>query len=231
MSVNTADLSSGLTSEEARALLAHVGPNALQPPRRAPMLRLLLRQFLSPIVCILVAATVLSAVLGDIVDSVIIVAIIAASGLLSFFQERGASKQMTQLLLSVKSRSVVLRDGAPVSMPPEMVVPGDVCVLSLGDVVPADGIVLSGQGLSMDESALTGETFPADKLPTAESTMDAAGLESSVYSGTHVVAGSGRMLILRTGESSSGRAGSPHGWRRTRRPRGSSSGSPRSACC
>ncbi len=191
------DTSPGLTSAEADALLQQVGPNALAERERAPVLRLLARQFLSPIVLILVAATVLSGILGDLTDAIIISTIILASGLLSFFQENGANRQMATLLTTVESRTTVLRDGRTVDVSPATIVPGDVCLLALGDLVPADGTVVLSEGLSVDESTLTGETFPAEKR--------AEGAEGdrarSVFLGSHVVGGSGRVLIERTGQA------------------------------
>jgi len=198
--VETSTAGRGLTSAQAAGLLSTIGPNTLGDEQRVPMLRLLARQFLSPIVLILVAATVLSGVLGDLTDAVIIFTIIVISGLLSFFQERGASRQMTRLLRTVESRTTVLRDGHPVAIAPAGIVPGDVCLLSLGDLVPADGTVLESQGLALDESTLTGETFPAEKL-AAQSPRDPADRTTAVYLGTHVVAGTGSVLITTIGRS------------------------------
>ncbi|MGV8885308.1 MAG: magnesium-translocating P-type ATPase [Microbacteriaceae bacterium] len=191
----------GLTSAQAAAALERTGPNTLARGERAPNLQLLARQFLSPIVIILAIATILSAVLGDVTDAVIILTIILASGLLSFFQERGAGRQMTRLLASVESLTTVLRDGHPVSLPPEKIVPGDVCLLALGDLVPADGIVVESLGLALDESSLTGETFPAEKRATSATALDAGDRVHAAFLGSHVVAGRGRVVVSTTGQS------------------------------
>ena len=192
---------SGLSSAEAAAELARFGPNVLAHQQRVPALRLLARQFLSPIVLILLAATVLSGVLGDVIDAIIIFTIIVISGVLSFTQERGASREMARLLTSVESRADVMRDGHPVALSPSAIVPGDVCLLALGDVVPADGIVIEAEGLALDESLLTGETFPADKTASSPAALDAADRLHTAALGSHVVAGRGRMLVTNTGQA------------------------------
>ena len=153
------------TDEQAEATLARVGPNTLGKSKQASDGRLLARQFLSPIIIILVIATVLAMVLGDLVDSIIILVIILLSGLLGFWQERGAGRAIAALLATVEIKAEVYRDGAIQSVPISAVVPGDVAQLAAGDLVPGDSIVLSSNGLQLDESALTGETFPVEKVP------------------------------------------------------------------
>lgn len=192
----------GLTDAEAAAALDRVGKNMLASSKQASTLRLLARQFLSPIIIILVVATVLAAALGDPVDSIIILVIILISGLLGFFQERGAGKAIAALLATVEITARILRDGAETDVPLTEVVPGDVALLSAGDLVPGDSIVLGTNGLQLDESALTGETFPVEKAPGASAA--AAGLNerpNMVFMGTHVSSGSGRVLVVGTGAS------------------------------
>lgn len=193
---------SGLTSTQAAQILARVGPNTLGSSRQTSEWRLLARQFLSPIVLILVGATILSGILGDWTDASIILAIILISGLLGFFQERGAGRAISALLAVVEIKVDVFRDGvaAPVGM--SQVVPGDVASLSAGDLVPGDSIVLSSNGLQLDESALTGETFPVEKGPgtsAADSALNAR--TNMVFMGTHVASGSGTVLVVGTGQS------------------------------
>ena len=193
---------SGLTSTQAAQILAQVGPNTLGSSRQTSEWRLLARQFLSPIVLILVGATILSGILGDWTDASIILAIILISGLLGFFQERGAGRAISALLAVVEIKVDVFRDGvaAPVGM--SQVVPGDVASLSAGDLVPGDSIVLSSNGLQLDESALTGETFPVEKGPgtsAADSALNAR--TNMVFMGTHVASGSGTVLVVGTGQS------------------------------
>ncbi|HEY0259719.1 MAG TPA: magnesium-translocating P-type ATPase [Lacisediminihabitans sp.] len=200
-----ADLDStgdGLTSDRAAAVLARVGRNTLGVSKQTSAARLLARQFLSPIIIILVIATVLAWVLGDPVDSVIILVIILLSGLLGFFQERSAGKAIAALLATVEITATILRDGKSQAIPLTQVVPGDVAQLSAGDLVPGDSIVLDSNGLQLDESALTGETFPVEKRPgTSAADAELNARPNMVFMGTHVASGSGTVLVVGTGVS------------------------------
>ena len=192
--------STGISSAQAEAQLAKYGANILGTSKQTSDLRLLARQFLSPIVLILVAATILALVLGDTLDSSIILIIIVISGLLGFFQERGAGRAITALLAVVEIKVKLLRDGAVQDVAMSAVVPGDVAQLSAGDLVPGDSIVLASNGLQLDESALTGETFPVEKTPGAVAATAALNARTNmVYLGTHVSSGSGTVVVVSTG--------------------------------
>ena len=119
----------GLTPADASKRLLAAGANAVGGARRANDAQLLLRQFESPIVLILIFATVISGVLGDVTDAVIILAIIVLSGLLGFWQERGASRAVEALLAVVQVTAECIRGGAHVEVPVHDVMPGDVVVL------------------------------------------------------------------------------------------------------
>jgi Mg2+-importing ATPase len=192
----------GLSSEEARGRLARLGPNALQGARRTDDLSLLVRQFGSPIVLILVFATILSGLLGDARDATIILAIIVASGVLGFWQERGATRAVEALLAVVQVEAEVRRDGRTQQVPLVEVVPGDVVVLNAGDVAPGDCLIVRSRSLLVDEATLTGESFPvekaADVLPP---NTPLAGRTNAVFLGTHVVSGSATVLVMRTGRA------------------------------
>ncbi|WP_158603472.1 magnesium-translocating P-type ATPase [Micromonospora radicis] len=189
----------GLTGERATRLLAEHGPNRIALARRHGW-RLLSSQFSSPIILILVAATVLSMIVGDLVDGVIILAIVAASGGLGYWQERAAGRAVDALQARVRVGVEVLRDGREVSVPVEEVVLGDLVVLRAGDVVPADCRLVDAQRLQVDQAALTGESFPVPKTtdPTPAE-ADLAGRTNALWMGTHVVSGTGRAVVMRTG--------------------------------
>jgi P-type Mg2+ transporter len=155
--------SGGLSNVEAARRLARDGRTRVDVARGHRGLRLLLAQFTSPIVLILIAATVLAMALGDLADGLIILAIIAASGALGFWQEHTAGRAVDALLARVRIKVEVIRDGAEISIPVDEVVAGDVIVLRAGDITPADCRVLEATNLQVDESALTGESFPAEK--------------------------------------------------------------------
>ncbi len=192
----------GLSSAKAAAVLGEAGPNRLDAHAETSALRLLARQFVSPIELILVAATVLSGILGDWTDSLIILVILVLSGLLGFIQERGAGKAMSGLLASVEVTTTVLRDGSPTSVPISSVVPGDVALVVAGDLVPGDCLVLDSTALTVDESALTGETFPAEKQPGVVAESAALGSRANtLFFGTHIASGQGSLLVVHTGRS------------------------------
>lgn len=190
----------GLSSVEAEVRRARFGPNRIEGAGRAGSLRLLVRQFESPIILILVVATVLAGLLGDVTDTVIILAIIALSGLLGFWQERGAAQAVAALLAVVRVKAEVLRDGTTVEVPVEDLVPGDVVLLNAGDIVPGDCLVIESGRLLVDEAALTGETFPVEKAPgVVPADCPIARRTNAVFMGTHVVSGSGSVLVVQTG--------------------------------
>lgn len=208
---------SGLSSAEAEVRRARYGPNTIEGRRRAGSFWLLVSQFKSPIILILVVATVLAGLLGDVTDTVIILAIIALSGLLGFWQERGAAQAVAALLAVVRVRAEVIRDGATVELPVEGLVPGDVVVLNAGDIVPGDCLVIESRRLLVDEAALTGETYPVEKTPgVVPAHSPIARRTNAVFMGTHVASGSGSVLVFQTGAATqfghvSGRLAERHG--------------------
>jgi P-type Mg2+ transporter len=192
----------GLTSDDAAARLREHGPNAIRPRRRRRGWRLLVQQFENPIIGILVLATVISIALGDATDGTIILAIIAASGVLGFWQENDAGRAVDALLERVQVHANVLRDGRETEVTLDTIVPGDLVVLRAGDVVPGDALVRESNGLMVDESALSGESFPAEKAPgTVDAESSLAQRTNAVFLGTHVVSGSGSVLVVATGRA------------------------------
>lgn len=191
----------GLTSAEAAA---RAGRGA-RPAPESPLLgqlKLLLGQFRSPITLILLFAASLSFFVHDAADGLIVMAIVVVSGLLGYWQERGATAAVQRLLASVQVTARVLRDGAPAELPVERVVPGDVVLLAAGDVIPADCRLLEARDLHADEAALTGETFPAEKEPgDLPSGTPLAQRTNALFLGTHVVSGTGRALAVAVGEA------------------------------
>ena len=187
-------------AEEARERLARFGANRLKGKSRAASLTLLLGQFKSPIVLILIGAAVLSIFLRDVTDAAIILAIVLVSGLLGFWQEHGAATAVAKLRAIVETKAHVLRDGAEVIVPLEEIVPGDVVLLSAGAIIPADCRLLEARDLFVNEATLTGETYPVEKAPCVLAPETAlAHRTNAVFMGTHVVSGSGKALVVHTG--------------------------------
>ena len=129
----------GLSGKDAQEILQRVGYNRIQSKEKITPLGLFLNQFKSPIVLILIFATIVSAFLQDWADAVIILLIVMGSALLSFYQEYNANNAAEKLKEQVSFKTDVVRDGKPVSISTDEIVPGDLVLLSAGSLIPADG--------------------------------------------------------------------------------------------
>lgn len=191
----------GLSSDQARERLARQGDNSLGRSAAVSPWRLFARQFYSPLVLILIFAAVVSAFVGEDQEAAIIGAIVLASCILSFSQEYSASRAMEALKQRISTRASVLRDGRPVSIPSDQIVPGDVLTLSAGSLIPADGIILEARDFNVSEAALTGETFPVVKSPGQVAPEAGLALRSNaVFAGTSVRSGTATVLVVKTGK-------------------------------
>jgi len=190
----------GLTTDEAQARLERFGPNLLKSRKRSDAPTLLLAQFKTPIILILLFAAGLSFFLRNPVDALIILTIVIASGLLGFWQERGAAGAVEKLLAMIQIKAEVLRNGTPVEIPVEKVVPGDQVILNAGDSVPADCRILSSKDLFVDEAALTGESYPVEKTSGVLPSDTPLGRRiNSLWMGTHVISGTAQAVTVHTG--------------------------------
>ncbi len=192
--------STGISFAEAKKRIASYGANSLKPQKQSGIFTLLVGQFKSPIILILLAATVLSLFLRNFVDASIILSIVIISGLLGFWQEYSASNAVAKLLALVQIKAAVLRDGKEVEIPVEAIVPGDVVILNAGDIVPGDCLILESKDLFVDEAMLTGETFPVEKeVSVIPAGTPLAQRTNSVWMGTHLVSGNAKVLVTLTG--------------------------------
>ncbi|MCO5946749.1 magnesium-translocating P-type ATPase [Mucilaginibacter flavidus] len=191
----------GLSDREAIKRRTQYGPNTIKANTSSSALLLFLSQFKSPITLMLIAAALLSAGLGDVADTLIILAIVMISSFLGFWQEKGASDAVKELMKMVQLHCNVLRDGKTKEIPVENVVPGDVVILSAGDVIPGDSLILESQELFVDEAAFTGETYPVEKnagvLPAS---TPLAKRSNALFMGSHVISGKASALIIKTGK-------------------------------
>jgi Mg2+-importing ATPase len=199
--------SKGLTDNEARIRLTRFGANLLRPRKRSDAFTLLLAQFKSPIILILLFAAVLSFFLRDPTDALIILAIVFVSGFLGFWQERGATDAVAKLLAIVQIKATVLRDGNPNEIPVEEIVPGDIVILKAGDIIPGDCLILESKDCFVHEAALTGETYPVEKaagvLPRETSLSQRT---NTLFMGTHVISGEAKAVVVCTaGETEFGK--------------------------
>jgi P-type Mg2+ transporter len=192
---------SGLTTIEAKKRLTSYGANRLKPQKRSDVLTLLVTQFKSPIIIILLLATGLSFFLHNPFDASIILAIVLISGLLGFWQEHNASSAVEKLLAIVRIKATVIRDGNQQEILVEDIVPGDKVILNAGDVVPGDCLLLESKDVFVDEAMLTGETFPVEKAVTVLPADTAlAQRTNTVWMGTHIVSGNAMALVVFTGK-------------------------------
>ncbi len=192
----------GLKQTDADNLLKQYGPNTLKAKQQTTALGLLLRQFKSPLVLILIFAAIVSAFLGEWTDAIIVLSVVLGSTLLGFVQEYRASNAIEKLRLQVTIKSNLLRDSKAQLLPSEQVVPGDVVLLSAGSLIPADGIVLEANDFFINQAVLTGETFPVEKKPgIIPATASLAERTNVVFMGTSVRSGTAQVLIVLTGES------------------------------
>ncbi len=191
----------GLREDEAQERLTHYGSNLLRPKKKTDVLTLLLSQFKSPIILILLFAAVLSLFVHDSMDALIILVIVLVSGLLGFWQERGAANATAKLFAMVQIKATVIRDGQRREIAVQEIVPGDIIVLSAGDVLPGDCLILQSKDLFVDEATLTGETYPVEKSVGIHSPETPLGQRSnSLFMGTHVVSGQAKAVIAHTGK-------------------------------
>lgn len=155
----------GLSSAQAASQLAADGPNVLPTPRPVPLWRRVVAQLRDPLVLVLLAAAVLTTATGDWTDAGVIMLVVVVNTTAGVIQEIKADRAISALSQLAAPEARVVRDGGQRQIPAAEVVPGDLLVLAEGDIVPADARVIEGAALLVDESALTGESVPADKSP------------------------------------------------------------------
>jgi Mg2+-importing ATPase len=191
----------GLSQPEARKRIARFGPNTLRDQGERPLLIQYLSHFKNPLVMILLAASAVSALTGEITGFVIIWAIVLMSVTLDFFQEYRAGRAADQLKKTVAVRATVLRDGHSQDIPIADLVPGDVVLLSAGDLIPADCRLLEAKDFFINQSLLTGESYPVEKhaRDLSAPAADLSQAENAVFMGTSVISGMAKAMVCRTG--------------------------------
>lgn len=191
----------GLTSMEASARLDLLGPNLFRDHQDRSLVWQFLSRFKNPLVLLLLGASLISIFTGELTNSLIIIVMVMFSVTLDFVQEHRAGKAAESLRQSVSVRAMVLRDGKTMDISVKGIVPGDLVMLSAGDMVPADGMIVEARDLFVKQALLTGEPYPVEKRP-GELPATATGLDeanNAVFMGTTVISGSARVLIVKTG--------------------------------
>ena len=190
----------GLNPQQAQQRLEEHGPNTLQAEESPSPLKLLVRQVHNPLIYLLAAAAVLSLLVGKYIDGGVIVGVIVLNSLLGFFQEWRAEGALAALRQMAALHARVLRNEEPTKINAADVVTGDILLLETGDRVAADALLLDAEELHIDESALTGESQPADKKPgRLDETAAAADRRNMVWMSTNVTGGRGRAVVVQTG--------------------------------
>jgi Mg2+-importing ATPase len=192
----------GLADGEAARRLTELGPNTVADSTGHSAARLLWRQFSSPLVLILVLASLLSLLLRDWVDAATILTIVAGSTLLGFGQEMRASRAVSQLKQRLALSTRVRRGGKTIGLPARDLVPGDVIELAAGNLVPADGLVIEARDFLVNQASLTGESFPVEKrVGAVAAAATLAERTNCVHMGSSVRSGSAVVLLVRTGRA------------------------------
>ena len=190
----------GLGHAEAASRLARCGRNDVIAVRRLPLWRRFVGQLGNPLVLLLLIASALAALLGEISSFALVVAIVTLSIVVDLVQERRADRAIEALQRSVAVRAEVLREGALVSLPVDVLVPGDVVHLAAGDLAPADCRLIEARDLFVNQALLTGESYPVEKaardLPEAKDSTEAV---NTLFMGSSVLTGNAVALVCRTG--------------------------------
>jgi H+-transporting ATPase len=152
----------GLRQADAQKRLAQFGPNEIEEKKTNPFLKFL-SYFWGPIPWMIEVAVILSGVVGHWPDFSIILILLVANALVGFWEEQEAGNAIAALKAKLAINARVKRDGKWVTSPARELVPGDVIHVRLGDIVPADARSLAGDPVEVDQSALTGESLPAER--------------------------------------------------------------------
>ena len=192
---------SGLSSEEVEERLRIYGYNELAKRKKRAAIVNFLSHFRSPLIIILLIAGTISGFLGEIINTAIIFSIVFVSAILDFYQESKAEKAAQMLKEKVATTATVLRDGVKKEVKLSEIVPGDIVYLSAGDIAPGDARVIHAKDLFLNQSALTGESFPVEKTSTPLKGKGASATEwnNCLFMGTSVVSGTATAVVLKTG--------------------------------
>jgi len=197
-SLNTS--SKGLSTAEATKRLKIEGPNILNRQTRESAFKILLRQFLNPLIYVLLAATFLAIAMGKITDGIVVFIVIIINAIIGFIQEYQAGKTIQGLLQLIPENATVIRDGKQKNIPAADLVPGDYVLLQAGDKVSADMRLTFVKNMQCNESVLTGESLPIEKSTDIVVTdTGIADRKNMVFSGTLITSGKAEGVVVLTG--------------------------------
>lgn len=190
----------GLSQEEVKKRISEYGLNKLKRTRQFNALKVLLSQFKSFLIIVLIFAAVLAFFMHSVIDSIVILVIVVLNAGIGFTQEYRAEKAIESLKKIMVPEAKVLRNGRVVRINSEEIVPGDILILSEGDKIMADARILKSDGLKINEASLTGESVAVEKrFVKLSDSVPLPERVNMVYQGTQVVFGSGRAIVINTG--------------------------------
>ncbi len=190
----------GLSEEEARQRLEKYGVNELKQREKISPFQILIRQFTSSIVFILLAALVISLLIGEKLDAIVISTIVVLNGVFGFVQEFKAEKAIEALRKLTALKATVVRDGKEMEIDSRELVPGDITLLETGSKVPADARLINIAAFQVDEASLTGESVPSNKTTgPLDNNILVNDQENMVFMGTIVTKGRAKAVVTGTG--------------------------------
>ncbi len=190
----------GLTAAAAAERLAAVGPNRLPSPPKEGLLKRFFKHFHDILIYVLIAAAGITALLAHWVDTGVILGVVTINAIIGFIQEGKAEQALESIRKMLSQHAQARRDGEWTQIDAALLVPGDIVRLRSGDRVPADLRLIEATGLRIEESALTGESVPADKdIEPVDQNSGIGDRLGMAYSGTMVVAGRGIGVVTATG--------------------------------
>lgn len=191
----------GLSAEEVKRRAEKYGPNEISEKKGSETLKLVLKQFNSPFIYILIIAAIISLVAGKAISFYVIMAVVFINATIGFIQEFKAEKTIEALKKLIVSTTKVFRDGELTEIETKELVPGDIIFLEEGDKIPADARIIESKNFRTQESSLTGESYPVDKsikiLPTKTPVSDR---KNMVWMGTFAVYGEAKAVVTATGK-------------------------------
>ena len=193
----------GLAWEQAKDRLRVHGKNTIPEGKTDSLPVVFLRQFKSPLIFVLVAASAIVFFLGEFIDAGVILFVLLFNAVVGVFQEGKAQNTLAALKQFVQTNATVLRDGKEIIIPDSDIVPGDILILQEGEKIAADARILESENLSVAEAALTGESHPVRKISDQidVENLPVSDQRNMVFKGTYVMVGSGRGVVVATGNS------------------------------
>ena len=193
-------LSEGLSEDEAKRRLEEHGPNRIKSQKEKTIWQILLSQFLSPVIYLLIGAAIISFFLSDIPEGIAIIIVILINAAIGFYMEWQAVTTMKALTKLDIIEAKVIRNGTLKQVSSDAITIGDLVSIEAGDLIPADARIIEASQLQIDESALTGESLPVSKKPdTLNGTIILAEQTNMLFKGTMAVKGNSKALVVNIG--------------------------------